>query len=216
MNSVRTVAVLVGAACVVLVVFLLFDLRTPAAAAKLIASSAFIGLALISGANRSTFGRLILLGLFCSWFGDMFLVGSSQTAFLLGLGAFLLAHVAYVAAFVAHGVDRRWVLAATIPMLALALAVTVWLNPYVAPYLSIPVRTYTAVISVMVIMAIGTRGAGGSTLILTGALLFFVSDLSVAALRLVETEWPTYVLGLPFYYGGQVCLALSVSQSRSH
>ena len=71
-------------------------------------------------------------------------------------------------------------------------------------------------ISLMVIFAIGTRGRGGSLLIVSGAVLFFLSDLSVAALRLVETDYPTYVLGLPFYYAGQVCLALSSSQSRSH
>jgi hypothetical protein len=53
-------------------------------------------------------------------------------------------------------------------------------------------------------------------LILTGAVLFFLSDLSVAALRLVQTDLPTYTWGLPLYYAGQVCLALSTSQSRSH
>lgn len=216
MNSVRTLAILVGVACIVLVAFLLLDLPTPAFVAKLVASSAFVALALRCGATGSGYGRLILVGLICSWFGDMFLTSSTQTAFLLGLGAFLLAHIFYVAAFLVHGVNRRWVALAAIPVLALAIAVTAWLAPHVAPYLSIPVRTYTAVISVMVIMAIGTRGAGGNLLILAGALLFFVSDLSVAALRLVQTDFPTYVWGLPFYFGGQVCLALSVSQSRSH
>jgi len=216
MNSVRTLSTVVAVACIALVAFLFFDLRMPAFVAKLIASSAFIAVALQSGAVSSGYGRLILVGLVCSWCGDMFLTNLTQTAFLLGLGAFLLAHVAYIAAFIVHGVNRRWLLAAAVPVLALAIAVTAWLAPYVAPYLSIPVRAYTAVISVMVIMAIGTRGNGGHLLILAGALLFFVSDLSVAALRLVQTDWPTYILGLPFYYGGQLCLALSVSQSRSH
>lgn len=216
MSSVRSLAAIVVIACLALVVLLLLEFHTPAAAAKLIASSAFIGVALTSGASRSAYGRLILLGLFFSWFGDMFLVGLTETFFLLGLGAFLLAHVAYVAAFGVHGVDRRWLLMAGLPVFGLAIAVTLWLNPHVAPYLAVPVRTYTAVISVMVVMAFGTRGAGGSLLILGGALLFFVSDLSVAALRLVQTDFPTYVWGLPFYYGGQLCLALSVSQSRSH
>ena len=216
MNSVRTLSTVVAVACIALVAFLFFDLRTPAFVAKLVASSAFIAVAVQSGAASYGYGRLILVGLACSWFGDMFLTSPTQTAFLLGLGAFLLAHVAYVAAFIVHGVNRRWLLMAAVPVLVLAIGVTAWLAPHVAPYLTIPVRTYTAVISVMVIMAIGTRGAGGHALILAGALLFFVSDLSVAALRLVQTDWPTYILGLPFYYGGQLCLALSVSQSRSH
>ena len=52
--------------------------------------------------------------------------------------------------------------------------------------------------------------------VVAGAVMFFLSDLSVAALRLVQTDFPTYVWGLPLYYAGQVCLALSTSQSRSH
>lgn len=216
MNLVRSLSSIVAFACLALVVLLLLELHILAAGAKLIASSAFVGVAIVSGAWQTTFGRLLLAGLVLSWCGDMFLIGSSQTAFLTGLVAFLLAHVAYVAAFAVHGVDRRWLWLAALPLLGVAIVVTLWLDPYVAPYLVIPVRTYTVVISAMVIMAFGTRGAGGSLLILCGALLFFFSDLSVAALRLVQTDFPTYVWGLPFYYGGQLCLALSVSQSRSH
>jgi len=191
------------------------DHPIPAAVAKLIASSAFVGVAIVSGAWQSTFGKFLLLGLVLSWCGDMFLTRPTQTAFLFGLGAFLLGHVFYVAAFIKHGYRRSWVWAAMIPITIIAIAVWTWLEPHTAPYLSIPVRAYIATISVMVIFAFGTRGAGGSVLILMGALLFFLSDLSVAALRLVQTDYPTYVWGLPLYYGGQLCLALSVSQSRS-
>lgn len=195
---------------------LLFDLRLPAAVAKLIASTAFVTLAIRSGAWESTYGRLILLGLGLSWFGDMFLVGESEVAFLSGLVAFLLAHVAYVSAFVRHGYHRGWVWAAALPVTAIAIAVFAWLEPYTPAEMMIPVKAYVAVISVMVIFAVGTQGRGGSRLIVIGAVLFFLSDLSVATLRLVQAEYPTYVLGLPLYYAGQVCLALSSSQSRSH
>lgn len=208
----------VGVACAILVTCLLLEFKTAALAAKLIASTAFVALALRAGALQSLFGRLVLVGLLCSWCGDLFLTQSDQTAFLAGLSAFLLAHVAYVAAFAARGVSPRWLGAATVPIAALACAVSIWLTPYIAPALVVPVRVYTAVISLMVIFAIGTRGRGATLLVPIGALLFFVSDLSVAALRLVQTDFPTYVLGLPFYYAGQVCLAISVSdpQSRSH
>jgi uncharacterized membrane protein YhhN len=208
--------VLVAAGCAALVVFLLFELVTAAAAAKLVASCAFLGVAVTSGALSSVYGRIILAGLALSWFGDMFLVGQSQALFLSGLVAFLLAHVAYVAAFAFHGVDARWLLLTAIPLVFIATAVSVWLTPHIAPYILIPVRVYTVVISIMVVMAFGAKGAGGSWLFVAGAVLFFGSDLSVAALRLVQTDWPTYVLGLPLYYGGQACLALSTqSQSSS-
>ena len=73
-------------------------------------------------------------------------------------------------------------------------------------------RIYTIVISLMVAAAIGTRGHGATILIVAGGLMFFLSDLSVAALRIVQSEFPTYVWGLPLYYAGQLCLALSVSR----
>jgi len=216
MKSLRTLSAVVAVACIALVTFLFFELRTPALVSKLMASSAFIALAFQGGAQHSWYGRLILLGLVFSWFGDMFLTNATQTAFLLGLGAFLLAHITYVAAFVTHGYDRRWVIVTAIPLAAIAIAVWAWLEPSTAPYLSIPVRTYIAAITVMVILAFGTQGCGGSRYIAVGAVLFFLSDLSVAALRLLETPYATYLVGLPAYYAGQVCLALSVSQSRSH
>ena len=216
MLSIRNLTVITGTACLVLVGMLYFDLYQPAFAAKFIASTSFIVLAIKAGAMESTYGRLVLLGLGFSWCGDMLLTGQSQLAFLAGLCAFLLGHVAYVSAFIRHGYRRAWVFATAVPVLAIAVAVLAWLAPHTPPDLQLPVRAYVAVISLMVIFAYGTRGRDGSILIVAGATLFFLSDLSVAALRLVQTEYPTYVLGLPFYYAGQVCLALSVSHSRSH
>jgi uncharacterized membrane protein YhhN len=216
MSSVRALVTLTGIACLALVALLLLDFRAPAAVAKFIASTAFLGVAVRSGAWSSIYGRLILLGLAFSWFGDMLLIGQSRVAFLSGLVVFLLAHIAYVSAFVRHGYHRGWIWGAVVPLTAVAIAVFTWLEPHTPEALMFPVRAYIVVISLMVIFAIGTQGRGGSRLIVTGAVLFFLSDLSVAALRLVQTEYPTYVLGLPFYYAGQVCLALSSSQSRSH
>lgn len=216
MIYVRLLITITAFACIALVALLFAGLPVPAAAAKLIASSAFITLALYSGALASVYGRLILAGLVLSWCGDMFLVGQSRTAFLAGLVAFLLAHVAYVTAFVRHGYARRWVMVAAVPVTAIAIIVFVWLEPHTPPDLLNPVRAYIAVISVMVIFAMGTQGHSGSRLIVAGAIMFFLSDLSVASLRLVQTDYPTYLIGLPLYYAGQVCLALSSAQSRSH
>lgn len=216
MSRTRALAVTSLGACLALVILLYVGHPVSAAVAKLIASTAFIALAVHAGALQSAFGKLILVGLGFSWCGDMLLIGSGEAFFLAGLVAFLLAHVAYVSAFVAHGYRRSWVVAAAIPITFIAIAVWGWLEPYTAADLSIPVRAYIAVISLMVIFAVGTKGAAASWLIVTGAVLFFLSDLSVAALRIVQTDLATYVVGLPFYYAGQVCLALSVSQSRSH
>ena len=216
LNTPKNLIVLVAAACIALVALLLGGYEVGAAAAKLVASSAFVWLAIRVGSLKSNYGRIILLGLGFSWFGDAFLIGKTPTLFLFGLVAFLLAHLAYIAAFLARGINFKWAAIAAVPIATIAIAVMLWLGPHVAPYLEIPVKVYTTAISIMVIAALATHGRAALILIPAGALLFFLSDLSVAALRLVQTEFPTYVWGLPFYYAGQVCLAVSTSQSRSH
>ncbi len=216
MPSYRFFVFLTALGCFALVLFLLLDLVFAAAIAKLVASTAFVTTAVRVGALRSLFGRSVLLGLLFSWAGDAFLIGSSRDAFLSGLVAFLVAHIAYIGAFAIHGVSKKWTLLGAVPVLAAAIAVSVWLTPHLTAELNAPVRAYTVVISLMLIAAIGTRGRGAPITILAGALLFFLSDLSVAALRLMETDFPTYVWGLPLYYAGQTLLALSTSQSRSH
>lgn len=142
-------------------------------------------------------------------------VNGRSATILGGLAAFLLAHAAYVAAFAVNGVSLRWMGMAAVPVVGIAIAIGTWLASHIPPELILPVRLYIFVISGTVIAAFGTRGKDGSLLILIGALLFFLSDLSVASLRLVQTEFPSYVWGLPLYYAGQLCLALSVSQSPS-
>ena len=101
-------------------------------------------------------------------------------------------------------------------LLAVAIAVSMWLTPQVPAELIGPVRTYTGVISLMVIMALAAHGAGASVLIVIGALLFYLSDLSVAAMQFAEPPFPTYILGLPLYYAGQLCLAVSVARPRAY
>jgi len=215
-TQIRTAVVVTAIACLVLVGTLLAGVDTVAAGVKTIASAGFLAVAILSGALQSTYGKVLLAGLTLSFAGDAFLIGEAQQAFLAGLAAFLLAHLAYVAAFAVNGINLRWLAGASLPVIGIALGIAMWLAPHTSPELSLPVRLYIIVISGMVIAAVGTQGKGGSVLILVGALLFFLSDLSVAALRLVQTDFPTYVWGLPLYYAGQLCLALSVSQSRSH
>jgi len=162
----------------------------------------------------SRYGTVILAGLILSWFGDAFLISNNERWFLFGLVGFLCAHIAYITAFVEAGVDRNWTLGAAVPVLLIAMLVLLWLAPHVPGSLMWPVRIYTAVISLMVIMAFGTLGSGASPLIVAGACLFFISDLSVAAMQFTDPLFPTYVLGLPLYYSGQLCFALSVSTAR--
>jgi uncharacterized membrane protein YhhN len=206
---------LVALGCVALVASQLLGFSTVALPAKMLASTAFVALAIASGAMQSRYGRVVLPGLILSWFGDAFLLGETEGLFMAGLVSFLLAHVAYVTAFSIHGVNFRWVLIAAVPVALVSTVVFVWLEPYVQGSMVTPVRAYTVVISCMLIMAIGTRGAGGVALIPAGAALFYFSDLSVAAGQFVQTDFPNYVWGLPFYYAGQVLIARSAGYSVS-
>jgi uncharacterized membrane protein YhhN len=72
------------------------------------------------------------------------------------------------------------------------------------------VRAYVAVISVMVVAAVGTYALGGNRLIPIGAIGFYLSDLSVARDRFVAHELVNRVWGLPLYYAAQVTLAWSI------
>lgn len=206
-------ASLCAVACAVLVAALLLDRFLIAAVAKLVASSSFVLMAFNGRAPGSRYGTLILAGLVCSWFGDAFLIGKSQHWFLLGLSSFLLAHIAYIAAFTTIGVDRRRILVAAVPVAAIGAVVLLWLQPHLPPGLAWPVRLYTAVISLMIVAAFGTLGTGATRLIVAGACLFYLSDLSVAALRFTDPPFPTYVAGLPLYYAAQICLAASIAAS---
>ena len=163
-----------------------------------------------SGAFQSRYGQILFAGLVLAAVGDMLLLGTTQQLFLLGLVSFLLAHLIYVGAFLTLSINYRWSLLAAVPILMISLGVSVWLTPYVTTVM-LPVRIYTLVITVMVIAAFGTKGAGGPAIIPLGALLFYCSDLSVAVGRFVQPDFPNYVWGLPFYYSGQVLLALSVA-----
>lgn len=199
--------VLVGS--VTLVACHLTDFGAGQVVSKLTASSALLAVAFKAGALRSRYGRILLIGLGLSWLGDAFLLGNTEQWFLFGLISFLLAHAAYIVAFLVRGISPSWVGVACVPIAIVSLSVSIWLTPFISAEMLLPVRIYTLIISVMLISAFGTKGAGGPFLIPLGALLFYCSDLSVAAGQFVQPEFPNYVWGLPFYYAGQLLLALS-------
>ena len=211
----RRLTHLAAAACVALLISLHFGFVTGIVVAKVIASSSFVAVALACGAWQSTYGRILLAGLCLCWFGDMFLISQNERIFLYGLVAFLLGHLAYVTAFIKHGLDRRWLLLTAMPLAGAAILVINWLAPDVPQALFYPVVAYTIVISVMVLCALGARGAGAPLLVPLGALLFYFSDLSVAMLRFVDNDARSFLWGLPFYYGAQLLLAHSVAAVRA-
>jgi hypothetical protein len=66
-------------------------------------------------------------------------------------------------------------------------------------------------ISAMVSLAAGSFAARPSLLLLTGAIGFYLSDLSVARDRFVAPGFVNRLWGIPLYYGAQLLFAWSVS-----
>ena len=106
------------------------------------------------GAVRSTgdsYSRWILLGLLLSVAGDAFLLSEARRAFLAGLLAFLLAHLAYAVAFAPRARPALPVLA----VIALATAaVLAWLWPRLGA-MRVPVAGYALAIGLMLWLASG-------------------------------------------------------------
>ena len=186
------------------------------AAAKMSAASAFLAMALASGALESTYGQILLTGLALCWIGDACLLSAGRsTAFLVGIGAFLLGHLAYATAFHHLGIDPISLLGSAAVVGGLGVFVLRWLRPHVPEDLRIAVFCYVGVISLMVAMSISVVIAGQSPLLAVGAIGFALSDLFVARERFVSVGFNNSLLGLPLYFGSQMLLAYSVALPAS-
>lgn len=169
-------------------------------------------------------GWLLLTGLALSAAGDVLLVPKSKRAFIGGIGAFALAHVAYGIWFVTSGARLFVALPIVAAFLVVGHLVWRWLDPNVTGALRLPVRGYVALVSVMAACAVayGTRAlvrtpaddVSGSLVALApaiGGVLFYLSDLAVARHRFVTRAFVNRAWGLPVYYLAQLLIASAVS-----
>ncbi len=174
---------------------------------KMLAATAYLAFALELGALDTPYGVTVLAALFLSWFGDLFLIGRVRPFFMAGLGAFLLAHVAYAAAFWLFGLRPAPVGIAAVGMVVVGAVVFRWLRGAgLRGSMATAVAAYLMAIGVMVAFAAGT----GSALVLAGAIVFAVSDVFVARHRFVARASVNRRFGLPLYFAAQLLLAASV------
>jgi uncharacterized membrane protein YhhN len=188
-------------------------MRGATAALKILASSAFVVVALGCGAMASTYGRLVLLALALSWVGDLLLLSARTAPFLGGLAAFLAAHVAYAAAFASRPLSSRWLLAGA-ALMAIVGAITLrWLWTHLDTAYRVAVTAYVLALGAMVSLAIGAAAGWGLPLLAVGALAFAASDISVARDRFVAPGLLNRLWGLPLYYAAQLLIACSVARA---
>ncbi|HPU52570.1 MAG TPA: lysoplasmalogenase family protein [Burkholderiaceae bacterium] len=174
------------------------------------ASLAFVATAWSLGATGSPMGRLMLLALCLSVVGDLCLLSRQSRWFLAGLGVFLLAHLAFAAAFASAAPSMTGIAAGAALMLGVSAAALRWLWPHLDRVMRPAVLAYVAAIAAMCALAVGVSVASGQWLIAVGALLFAASDLSVARQAFIAPAWLNLAWGLPAYYAAQMLLAWSV------
>lgn len=180
--------------------------------AKPLAACGYIAVALSLGALDTRYGQWVLAALVLSWFGDVFLIPrSSKRLFRAGVLSFLLGHVAFAVAFAQQGIEKRAALVAAVIVVGVAIIVLRWLRPHVEGEMRTPVQAYVVVISTMLILATGCAFEHGRPDVFVGALLFYLSDLSVARDRFVAPGFINGAWGLPCYFAGQLVLAASVA-----
>lgn len=164
-------------------------------------------------AEAGRFRSLILLALAFSWLGDMLLM-LPWDLFLAGLGAFLLAHVCFTAAFLSPtGRSVRWreTLLGGVPIYLYG-GLSYWLLvSTMAAEMRLPVAAYSLALVLMVLAALSRwrRVPPDSfRLVLLGALLFALSD-SLIGLREFRAPFPLDdVAVMATYMAGQFLIVL--------
>lgn len=171
------------------------------------------------GADEPVARRWILAGLALSLVGDIALLWPKQ-GFLPGLIAFLLAHLAYIAAF--HRRARfgaRWQPFAVYALVAVAVLIVLW--PGIPAALVVPVLLYVACLGSMAAQSAVVwrvaRGTAGEALARSGAIggaLFMLSDALLAFNKFAAPLPMASLLVLGSYWAAQWFIAGSLRESR--
>ncbi|MDQ8003424.1 MAG: lysoplasmalogenase [Pedobacter sp.] len=173
--------------------------------------------------RESRFTKKVIIGLFFSLLGDIFLmfVHTNQLFFMMGLGAFLIAHLFYIAAFYLDStnkmeVERRYVLPIFLVFGFFCLAYYYLLRPYLGD-MNVPVLVYSFVITMMGIMAAlryGKTNFKSFTWILMGAIFFIVSDSILAYNKFVERMEIGDLLVMSTYMAAQFLITMGTVERK--
>ena len=185
------------------------------ALAKAVASTSFVVLGTLSGGGYTSYGRFILAALVLSWVGDMLLLSLQSYFLLAGIAAFLLAHAAFAAGFTRLAIDGYWFAGGIVCTSVAGVLLVRWLWVRLEGSYRIAVPIYVATIMMMTSLAIGVSAAQMPATVAAGAILFTVSDISVARDRFIERSVVNKVWGIPLYYIAQLLLAASVAAATA-
>lgn len=154
--------------------------------------------------------RPLLLGLVCSWVGDVALLWPQQ-GFLPGLVSFLVAHLAYGVALWRGGARPWWPAVALYGVVALVVLQRLW--PGIAPALQGPVVAYVLALAGMAALSAARwwrlRSAGAAWGAAGGA-LFMLSDATLAFDRFAAPVPMASLWILSSYWCAQACIAAAL------
>lgn len=178
----------------------------------------------------SSFHKKMILALFFSWLGDIFLIfGTDEKPlfFLLGLVSFLIAHVMYVTVFiqveeknVKTSLSSKFVF--LVPLAAYMIVLLYQLIPALSAdekkqEMLMPVLIYSTVISAMVVAAVNRKGrvsVDSFQWTLVGALLFMFSDSIIAINKFKEPVMYASVWIMILYIIGQFFIVNGILKQR--
>lgn len=164
----------------------------------------------VVGAPHTRLAGWIAAGIALSIAGDIALLSQSEGAFIVGLAAFLLAHISYVVGFAGAAGWASW-LALVVAGAGVATAVmlsAIWPK---TRGLHGPVLAYGLAISAMVTASFATIAGGLPTgcYAAAGALLFYASDASLALNRFRRPIPHAAFLTMGLYWLGQLGIAIA-------
>lgn len=158
-----------------------------------------------------------IAGLFFSTLGDVLLMGKDSLFFLLGLSAFLVAHLCYIIGINTGLRDRRGFLLKNpvwaIPFLVYPVVLLVWLWQGIPGGMGIAVAVYAVVISTMAQSVANLRGYISNSAfqsMMLGAVLFVLSDSLIAVNKFGHPFAGAGVAIIATYIVGQWLLARGV------
>ena len=178
---------------------------------KPLLSCLFVLSAVAAAPRFSSYTIIVVMGLVLCLVGDVCLALPQPISFRMGLVAFLLGHVAYIAAFASTAYPNWGLWIAAVAAIPVSSLVFYRLQPFLG-HMKTAVMAYIVVITVMVIAAGGVFGdlrlaLPGRFLVLNGAFSFYLSDIFVARQRFVQPSFWNRLIGLPLYYLGQFQIA---------
>jgi len=155
---------------------------------------------------------LIIGGLLFGLVGDIFLMLPSRPL-LFGLGAFLIGHLLYIAAFV-QGITPT-LSAIYVPIIIATLLISLLYFRALGSHagrLKWPVAAYMSIIGIMGLLGIyrGLEGMPAGVWVAIGAVLFAISDGILAIKEFRQNFHAAQGLLTSTYYSAQACLAVSV------